>query len=201
MGNYTQPLVPTCPRQGCGHAQVYISTGSIPQIDRRKIPIHCLMCKALPGLLIAYYSHPRGSLVSGFVCPQMATATMSMSPEQTQAALRTLLEGPAMSPPAGVVPNFDDPANLDVYFNVTITLCIAFSTVAVILRMYTKVCILRVLAWEDCEFCFLSQDVAPIYLLLPLRCHCPCMGTSASPNSLTYSDSNSCSRLGRRFHL
>ena len=93
----------------------------------------------------------------------MATATTGMSAEQTQAALRKLLEGPAMSPPAGVVPNFDDPANLDVYATLTVTLCVAFSTVAVVLRMYTKVFILRVLAWEDCEFYFLSRDVAAVH--------------------------------------
>ena len=111
---------------------------------------------------------------------------MGMSPEQTQAALRTLLEGPAMSPPAGVAPNFDDPANLDIYVILTITLCVAFSTVAVVLRMYTKVFILRVLAWEDCGFYFLSHDVAAVYLLLPLRCHCPCMGISACKDSLMF---------------
>ena len=109
----------------------------------------------------------------------MATATTGMSPEQTQAALRTLLEGPAVSPPAGVVPNFDHPTNLDIYVTLTITLCVAFSTVAVILRMCTKVFIVRVLAWEDCGFYSSSHDVAAVYLLLPLRCHCPCMGKSA----------------------
>ena len=111
---------------------------------------------------------------------------MDMSPEQTQAALRTLLEGPAMSPPVGVVPNFEDPANLDVYVTLTITLCVAFSTVAVVLRMYTKVFILRVLAWEDCGFYFLSHDVAAFYLLLLLRCHCPFMGTPACEHSLIF---------------
>ena len=79
---------------------------------------------------------------------------MGMSPEQTQAALRTLLEGPAMSPPAGVVPDFDHPANLDIYVTLFNSLCFAFATVVVVLRMYTKVFILRVLSWEDCGFYF-----------------------------------------------
>ena len=90
----------------------------------------------------------------------MASFTTGMNPEQAQAALRTLLEGPAASPPAGVVPDFDDTANLDIYVALSIPLCIAFATVAVILRMYTKTFILRVLAWEDCGFYFLSYDVA-----------------------------------------
>ena len=81
----------------------------------------------------------------------MATSTTSMNSEQAQAALHTLLEGPAMSPPPGVVPNFHNPPNLDVFVALTITLCVAFATLAVLLRMYTKVFILRALAWEDCR--------------------------------------------------
>lgn len=106
----------------------------------------------------------------------MASATTDMSPEQAQAALRTLLEGPAMSPPAGVVPNFNDPANLDVYVALTITLCVAFATVAVLLRMYTKVFILRVLAWEDCGFYSLYREAVALYLPILLRCYSPSMG-------------------------
>lgn len=79
----------------------------------------------------------------------MASSTTAMTPEQAQAALRTLLEGPAMSPPAGVIPNFYHAPNLDVFVVLTLTLCVTFGTLAVVLRMYTKVFILRVLAWED----------------------------------------------------
>ena len=109
----------------------------------------------------------------------MANSSTGMNPGQAQAALRILLEGPAVSPPAGVVPNFDNPANLDVYVTLCNTLCFVFATLAVVLRMYTKVYILRVLAWEDCGFYFSSRDVASVYLLLPLRCHSPCMGKVA----------------------
>lgn len=54
-----------------------------------------------------------------------------------------------MSPPPGVLPDFHDPPNLDVFVALTITLCVTIATVAVLLRMYTKVFILRALAWED----------------------------------------------------
>ena len=85
----------------------------------------------------------------------MATAAMATSsPEQTQAALRTLLQGPAASPPAGVIPNLDNPANLDIYITLCHTLSIFLTTMAILLRIYTKVFILRVLAWEDCKFYF-----------------------------------------------
>ncbi|CAD6593760.1 MAG: hypothetical protein ASARMPRED_007916 [Alectoria sarmentosa] len=79
----------------------------------------------------------------------MASSTTAMTPEQAQAALQTLLEGPAMSPPAGTIPNFHDPPNLDAFVALTIALCVTFGTLAVVLRMYTKVFILRALAWED----------------------------------------------------
>ncbi|KAM0803966.1 hypothetical protein BDR22DRAFT_886260 [Usnea florida] len=79
----------------------------------------------------------------------MASPTNATSSEQAQASLRGLLEGPAMSPPTGVIPNFHDPPNLDAFVALTISLCIGFGTLAVALRMYTKVFILRVLAWED----------------------------------------------------
>ncbi|CAF9943345.1 MAG: hypothetical protein ALECFALPRED_011123 [Alectoria fallacina] len=79
----------------------------------------------------------------------MASSTTAVTPEQAQAALQTLLEGPAMSPPAGRIPNFHDPPNLDAFVALTIALCVAFGTLAVVLRMYTKVFILRALAWED----------------------------------------------------
>lgn len=88
----------------------------------------------------------------------MANSTTSMSPEEAQAALRTLLAGPAMSPPAGVIPNFHDPPNFDVLVTLTIALCVTFGTLAVLLRMYTKVYILRALAWEDCRLSFFLSD-------------------------------------------
>lgn len=85
----------------------------------------------------------------------MASSTTNTTPEQAQAALRTLLEGPAISPPAGVIPNFHDPSNLDVFVALTMTLSVTFGTVAVLLRMYTKIYILRALAWEDCGCSYL----------------------------------------------
>ena len=88
----------------------------------------------------------------------MASPANATSLEQAQAALRGLLERPAMSPPAGIVPNFHDPPNLDSLVALTLTLCIGIGTLAVALRMYTKVFILRVLAWEDCGSIPLSYN-------------------------------------------
>lgn len=84
-----------------------------------------------------------------------------------------------MSPPAGRIPNFHDPPNLDAFVALTIALCVAFGTLAVVLRMYTKVFILRALAWEDCKSCsFIFRDCC--LLLILVRCHCPSMGKVGS---------------------
>ena len=84
-----------------------------------------------------------------------------------------------MSPPAGTIPNFHDPPNLDAFVALTIALCVTFGTLAVVLRMYTKVFILRALAWEDCKSCaFFCRDFC--HLLILLRCHCPSMGKVGS---------------------
>lgn len=74
------------------------------------------------------------------------------------------LDGPAMIPPPGVLPNFDNPPNLDHIFILTVTLCMTFPAIAVLLRLYTKIYILRKTAFEDCRFpclCHASSTDAP----------------------------------------
>lgn len=70
----------------------------------------------------------------------------------TGAAVEAKLNGPAMHPPPGVEPNFVDPPNLEHIFILVLTLCVSFSAIAVFLRMYTKLFILRKVAFEDCRF-------------------------------------------------
>ena len=55
-------------------------------------------------------------------------------------------------PPAGVIPNFDKPPNLDVYLYVTAALAMSFTTCAIIIRIYTKHFLLRSMGYEDCKF-------------------------------------------------
>lgn len=81
----------------------------------------------------------------------MATNTSSPTPEQLNAKLQQLLNGPAGKPPAGVTPNFVDPPNLDVIITLTIVLCITFATIAVFIRMYTKLLLVRSTVYEDCK--------------------------------------------------
>ena len=82
----------------------------------------------------------------------MAAPTQSLTPEQSQAAFQTLLNGPAGLPPAGVLPNFENPPqNLASVFRVTAALALSFATVAVVIRVYTKRCLIRSMGYEDCR--------------------------------------------------
>ena len=64
--------------------------------------------------------------------------------------LEAFLNGPAGPPPPGVRPNFDDPANLNNFVILTLTLCLVFSSLTVFMRTYTKLFILRSWGYEDC---------------------------------------------------
>ncbi len=64
--------------------------------------------------------------------------------------LQALLNGPAMAPPPAVEPNFVNPKNEFVYFVLTIVLTVTISTLALLVRMYTKISIIRKVGWEDC---------------------------------------------------
>lgn len=84
----------------------------------------------------------------------------------TTAPIQTLLNGPAGTPPAGVVPNFQDPPNLNAFLILTLTLVLTFGSLAVLMRMYTKLFIIRSVAYEDCTV----PQLAPLTILILLRC-------------------------------
>ena len=72
---------------------------------------------------------------------------MTTTPEEFEA---NFLNAAALAPPPGVTPNFADPPNL---YNLSIAifaLCSCLGTLAVILRMGTKLFIIRQTAVEDC---------------------------------------------------
>ncbi|KAI0096132.1 hypothetical protein GGR51DRAFT_567477 [Nemania sp. FL0031] len=67
---------------------------------------------------------------------------MSLPPNQTVASL---LEGPALQPPPGVVPNFDHPWNLNTVGEVTNALCLIVTVLVVSIRVYAiSVCTKKV---------------------------------------------------------
>ena len=67
---------------------------------------------------------------------------------------------PGLTPPSGVTPNFDGPYTLEPYQKLTVAPCIVVTTVMVAARLYTKICIIKALKWEDCkEFALLTESV------------------------------------------
>ena len=60
-------------------------------------------------------------------------------------------DSPALKPPPGVTPNFNDAFTLEPYNIVTVALCTALGTVMVLARLYTKIHIVKKLLWEDCK--------------------------------------------------
>lgn len=75
---------------------------------------------------------------------------------ETSRHMQALLSGPAKAPPLGIKPNFDNPQNQSANFVLTIVLTVTISTFALLIRMYTKIRIIRKVGWEDCTTIFLS---------------------------------------------
>lgn len=81
--------------------------------------------------------------------------------EQAQAELEALLNGPAGAPPPGIRPNFDNPPNLDIVVHLSFAICITFSGLAVLIRIYTRYVLLRSIGYDDRKgFCSLSLGSA-----------------------------------------
>lgn len=82
----------------------------------------------------------------------MSTPSASLTLEQVEANIHALLNGPAVEPPAGVTPNFVDPPNREATIFPIMALCLTIATLAVLVRLYSKLFLLRSVAYEDCEF-------------------------------------------------
>lgn len=76
--------------------------------------------------------------------------------------LEALLNGAAGPPPPGARSNFHDPANINGLVILTLTLCLAFASLAVLMRTYTKLFLIRSWDYEDCKLSkFLSSPGSP----------------------------------------
>ena len=67
-------------------------------------------------------------------------------------ALEALLNGPAGTPPAGVQSNFDNPANLNTIIIIVKTLALTLTTLAVLIRIYTRHYLSHSMGYDDCIF-------------------------------------------------
>ena len=77
----------------------------------------------------------------------MANLTNVTTPKQ----IHNLLLQPAGKPPAGAISNLLDPPDLDGPLILATILFLSVSTLAIGLRVYTKVALLKSLAYEDCK--------------------------------------------------
>lgn len=70
----------------------------------------------------------------------------------TRAELDRLLQSPAAEPPFGVTPNLKNPPiHLWTERLLTMTMCLVFTALFVIMRMYTKLFVIKKHGWEDCK--------------------------------------------------
>ena len=79
---------------------------------------------------------------------------MNSSTQQTPASLEALLNGPALQPPNGVVPDFTGPRRLTQVMFAVELLFLLCTTIAVLVRLYTKLIINRKGTLEDHESLF-----------------------------------------------
>lgn len=70
-----------------------------------------------------------------------------LSPEKLEA----LLNGPALAPPAGVIPQFDNPPSHRTASIAIPTACLIVSTTLVAMRLYTSIRIIRQVDIADCQ--------------------------------------------------
>ena len=59
---------------------------------------------------------------------------------------------PALAPPPGVVPNFNKPPSRAYEMRIGIGVCIAISSIFLVLRLYVKLAITHAAGWDDCKF-------------------------------------------------
>lgn len=58
---------------------------------------------------------------------------------------------PALQPPTGVIPNFDDPFSFYPWILAIGIISMVLMTLAVIIRIYTKLVIMKPMQHEDCQ--------------------------------------------------
>ena len=64
---------------------------------------------------------------------------------------------PALTPPPGIIPDFQDAFDLRPYYNVTASLGLVTTGLILILRLYTKIVIVKKCRGEDCTSCMFNS--------------------------------------------
>lgn len=87
----------------------------------------------------------------------------------TPVEFQKLLNGPALAPPKGELPNFVNPDNIRVAVFVASVLCVFTSTLVFWIRVYTRIYIFDETEWEDCKFSILVSSRSSLIALRFLR--------------------------------
>ena len=96
--------------------------------------------------------YTRGELHISWIARVLVTrATHMDSIVVTLPAHASLDQLPALQPPLGVTPNFNDPENIQSTIIATLAVTLGAATFFTAVRMYTKVFILKSFALEDCS--------------------------------------------------
>ncbi|KAI1098688.1 hypothetical protein F4804DRAFT_350120 [Jackrogersella minutella] len=78
-----------------------------------------------------------------------------MAPDQLEA----LLNGPALAPPPGVIPQLENFPSYSVAGRSITIVCIAVATLAIAMRFYTRIRILHQICYADCNMCSYYGDM------------------------------------------
>jgi hypothetical protein len=65
--------------------------------------------------------------------------------------IEAFLNGPALSPPLGVAPDFSHPESISIYCIPITILGLSLTTLAVSARLYTRYFVIHNVGWEDCR--------------------------------------------------
>lgn len=77
----------------------------------------------------------------------------------------SILDGPALTPPAGVVPNFDDPPNSNTTARAIMAVCLTIGSIFFLLRTYSTWFVVKKPRMSECRVSpsFLSSDIPSPY--------------------------------------
>ena len=68
------------------------------------------------------------------------------------------LQGPALDAPPGATTDFVNPPSLQKYDVLCQSICLAVTTLLILVRVYTKFRILKSPGWDDCELLALQSS-------------------------------------------
>ena len=109
----------------------------------------CFLSLELHGVSIIYFFQQYS--LSEYFTTRTFFFNFVLGSMPTPEEIQLMLNAPAGRPPAGVTPDFDSPPTLFNYLILLAVLC-AFVTILVVpMRFYTKLFLIRSVAYEDCK--------------------------------------------------